>query len=70
MKDRYRISEVAELTGIAIHRLEYAVAKRQVQLNRPDRRYARHWYTAQEIRAICDWFGVKVPLLPECTLAR
>lgn len=69
MKQRYRISEVSVLTGIALHRLEYAVAKKQVRINRPDRRYARHWYTPEEIRGICIWFGVDVPRHLECVPA-
>jgi hypothetical protein len=56
-----RISEVAERTGIAVHRIEYALRKKQIVVDRPDRRWARHWYTPDDVRAICRWFGVPEP---------
>jgi hypothetical protein len=56
-----KISEVAERTGIAVHRIEYALRKKQIVVDRPDRRWARHWYAPEEVQAICKWFGVRVP---------
>ena len=56
-----RISQVAERTGIGVHRIEYAVRRQQIKIARPPRRWARHWYTPAEVRAICEWFGVPYP---------
>ncbi len=58
---KLRISEVAEMTGVAVHRIEYAVRRQQVKIDRPARRWARHWFTPEEVRAICRWFGVPEP---------
>lgn len=56
-----RISEVSAATGIAVYRIQYAVKQGQVKIDRPARRWARHWWTADEVRAVCDWFGVPEP---------
>lgn len=62
---KYRISEVAEMTGVAVHRIEYAVRRQQIEIARPTRRWARHWFTAEEVRAVCRWFGVPEPHLQD-----
>ena len=58
---KLRISEVAAATGIAVHRIEYALRRQQIKVDRPARRWARHWFTPDEVRAICAWFGVPQP---------
>jgi len=58
---KLRIGQVAEMTGIAVHRLEYAIRRNQIKIDRPARRWARHWFTLDEVRAICRWFGVPEP---------
>ena len=58
---KLRISEVAAATGIAVHRIEYALRRQQIKVDRPARRWARHWFTPDEVQAICAWFGVPEP---------
>lgn len=60
MEKRYRLRQVAEMLNIAAHRIDYAERHDQIPVYRPHR-YAHHWYTWQEIKAIADWFGVPIP---------
>jgi hypothetical protein len=62
----YRLKEVAELLGVAAHRIDYAVRRRQVAVSRPHK-YAHHWYTWEEIKAFAHWFGVSLPSQKERT---
>ena len=52
---KYRISEVAGMTGVAVHRIEYAVRRQQIEIDRP-------------IKSL-GLFEVRVALHPEVRVA-
>jgi len=60
MKERFTLKEVAEMLDIGPHRIDYAERHHQIPVKRPHR-YAHHWYTWDEIKAVADWFGVPMP---------
>jgi hypothetical protein len=59
-KTRWTRKEVSEMTGIAIFRLQYALAKGAICVNRKYK--GQHLkFSRAEIEEICDFFGIGVP---------
>lgn len=56
----YKTGEVITMTGISVDRITYAIRQGHIPVRRPHR-YAHHFWTAEDVKALCEWFGVTVP---------
>jgi hypothetical protein len=61
MRGRVSMRDVVEVLGVSRCRIEYAIAKGDVTVRRPNRKYCRYFFTRDEVRHVAEYFGCDLP---------